>query len=188
VLVVETSCGDFEITLDQEQAPDTAASCVALANAGFFDDTIFHRAVPDFVIQGGDPTGTGSGGPGYSTVDVPPSNAAYTRGVVAMAKTAAEAVDEGERADPGAFADLGRARDPAKGIVGVGRQGVGGRGCPGGKSGRGVGGRALPRQRAGASTRAATLSCGECYLPGSVEGLPESGQDDEVGVQSHDAR
>ena len=87
VLVVETSCGDFEITLDQKLAPNTAASLVALANDGFFDNTTFHRIVPGFVIQGGDPTGMGSGGPGYSTVDPPPSDAAYTRGVVAMAKT-----------------------------------------------------------------------------------------------------
>jgi peptidyl-prolyl cis-trans isomerase B (cyclophilin B) len=86
-LVLETSCGDFEITLDQELAPDTAASLVALASDGFYDNTIIHRVVPDFVIQGGDPSGTGGGGPGYSTVDVPPSGAAYTRGVVAMAKT-----------------------------------------------------------------------------------------------------
>jgi cyclophilin family peptidyl-prolyl cis-trans isomerase len=91
VLVVETSCGTFEITLDQELAPDTAASLVALARSGFYDGTIFHRVVPGFVVQGGDPTGSGSGGPGYTTVDAPPSNAAYTRGVVAMAKTAAEA-------------------------------------------------------------------------------------------------
>jgi peptidyl-prolyl cis-trans isomerase B (cyclophilin B) len=90
VLVLETSCGSFEITLDQDQAPDTAASLVALANDGFYDGTIFHRVVPGFVIQGGDPTGTGGGGPGYSTVDVPPSGAAYTRGVVAMAKTQTE--------------------------------------------------------------------------------------------------
>ena len=89
-LAFETSCGDFEITLDQEFAPDTAASLVALANDGFYDGTIFHRVVPGFVIQGGDPTGTGGGGPGYSTVDVPPSGAAYTRGVVAMAKTQTE--------------------------------------------------------------------------------------------------
>jgi len=90
VLVLETSCGDFEITLDQELAPDTAASLVALANDGFYDGTIFHRVVPGFVIQGGDPTGTGSGGPGYTTVDAPPSDAAYTKGVVAMAKTQTE--------------------------------------------------------------------------------------------------
>jgi peptidyl-prolyl cis-trans isomerase B (cyclophilin B) len=90
VLVMETSCGDFEITLDQELAPDTAASLVALVNDGFYDATIFHRVVPGFVIQGGDPTGMGGGGPGYSTVDAPPSGAAYTRGVVAMAKTQTE--------------------------------------------------------------------------------------------------
>jgi peptidyl-prolyl cis-trans isomerase B (cyclophilin B) len=57
---------------------------------GFFDGTIFHRIVPGFVIQGGDPTGTGTGGPGYSTVDVPPSDARYTKGVVAMAKAGNE--------------------------------------------------------------------------------------------------
>jgi cyclophilin family peptidyl-prolyl cis-trans isomerase len=91
VLVFETSCGDFEVTLDQELAPTTAASLVALANDSFFDNTTFHRIVPDFVIQGGDPTASGSGGPGYSTVDPPPSDAAYTRGVVAMAKTQLEA-------------------------------------------------------------------------------------------------
>jgi cyclophilin family peptidyl-prolyl cis-trans isomerase len=89
-LVFETSCGDFEATLDQGVAPDTAASLVALANDGFYDETTFHRVVPGFVIQGGDPTGRGGGGPGYTTVDVPPSGAAYTRGVVAMAKTPTE--------------------------------------------------------------------------------------------------
>ena len=90
-LVVETNCGAFTMTLDLEQAPKTAASLVALAESGFFDGTIFHRVVPGFVIQGGDPTGTGTGGPGYKTVDVPPSGAAYTSGVVAMAKAGNEA-------------------------------------------------------------------------------------------------
>ena len=71
-LTFDTSCGSFTVTLDPEQAPKTAASLVALANAGYFDDTIFHRVVPGFVIQGGDPTQSGAGGPGYSTVDVPP--------------------------------------------------------------------------------------------------------------------
>jgi peptidyl-prolyl cis-trans isomerase B (cyclophilin B) len=86
-LVVETSCGSFTIGLDLERAPNTSASLVALAQDGYFDDTSFHRVVPDFVIQGGDPTGTGSGGPGYQTVDAPPSDATYVKGVVAMAKT-----------------------------------------------------------------------------------------------------
>ena len=89
-LVVATSCGDFTIELDQTLAPKTAASLVSLAEKGFFDGTTFHRVVPGFVIQGGDPTGTGSGGPGYSTTDVPPSDAKYTTGVVAMAKAGFE--------------------------------------------------------------------------------------------------
>jgi cyclophilin family peptidyl-prolyl cis-trans isomerase len=89
-LVVETNCGQFTIELDQAQAPKTAASLVALAQSGFFDGTTFHRVVPGFVIQGGDPTGSGTGGPGYKTVDVPPQTAAYTEGVVAMAKAGAE--------------------------------------------------------------------------------------------------
>jgi peptidyl-prolyl cis-trans isomerase B (cyclophilin B) len=90
-LVFETSCGSFTVQLDQELAPITSASLVALARDGFYDDTSIHRVVPDFVIQGGDPTGTGAGGPGYSTVDRPPQDAQYVEGVVAMAKTQLEA-------------------------------------------------------------------------------------------------
>ena len=89
-LTFATSCGSFVVTLDLDSAPQTAASLVALAEDGFYDDTTFHRIVPGFVIQGGDPTQTGGGGPGYSTVDVPPADAAYVKGVVAMAKSAAE--------------------------------------------------------------------------------------------------
>jgi cyclophilin family peptidyl-prolyl cis-trans isomerase len=91
VLTFDTSCGSFTVTLDQKLAPSTAASLVALANDGYFDDTIFHRVVPGFVIQGGDPTQTGGGGPGYSTVDKPPADATYPKGTVAMAKSQAEA-------------------------------------------------------------------------------------------------
>jgi peptidyl-prolyl cis-trans isomerase B (cyclophilin B) len=90
-LVFVTNCGSFTVRLDPKLAPKTGASLVKLANNGFYDDTIFHRIVPGFVIQGGDPTQTGSGGPGYSTVDKPPADARYTKGVVAMAKTGAEA-------------------------------------------------------------------------------------------------
>jgi cyclophilin family peptidyl-prolyl cis-trans isomerase len=90
-LVMETNKGSFTVKLDPEQSPCATASLVQLAKKGFFDGTKFHRIVPGFVIQGGDPTGSGSGGPGYSTVDTPPSDASYTKGVVAMAKTAAEA-------------------------------------------------------------------------------------------------
>ena len=89
-LTFETSCGTFVVALDSESAPNTAASLVALAESGFFDDTVFHRIVPGFVIQGGDPTQSGGGGPGYSVVDRPAADARYVRGVVAMAKSAQE--------------------------------------------------------------------------------------------------
>ena len=85
-----TSCGAFTIRLDQKTSPKAAASFAALASSGFFDDTIFHRIVPGFVIQGGDPTASGTGGPGYSTRDRVPANAAYVPGVVAMAKAGNE--------------------------------------------------------------------------------------------------
>ncbi len=89
-VVVATSCGEFTIRLDQKTSPNAAASFAALARSGFFDDTIFHRIVPGFVIQGGDPTVSGSGGPGYSTRDAVPKTAAYGPGVVAMAKAGPE--------------------------------------------------------------------------------------------------
>ncbi len=89
-LTFETSCGSFTITLNLKTAPKTSASLVALAKANFFDDTVFYRIVPDFVVQGGDPTGQGDGDPGYQTVDKPPKNAKYTRGTVAMAKSGSE--------------------------------------------------------------------------------------------------
>jgi peptidyl-prolyl cis-trans isomerase B (cyclophilin B) len=85
-----TNCGSFTFRIDQAQSPHAAASFVTLVQRGFFNQTVFHRIVPGFVIQGGDPTGTGSGGPGYTTVDKPPATAAYTKGVVAMAKTGAQ--------------------------------------------------------------------------------------------------
>jgi peptidyl-prolyl cis-trans isomerase B (cyclophilin B) len=87
---LSTSCGAFTIRLDQKTSPKAAASFAALARSGFFDDTIFHRIVPGFVIQGGDPTASGTGGPGYSTRDRVPASAAYVPGVVAMAKAGNE--------------------------------------------------------------------------------------------------
>ena len=89
-VVLKTSCGDITIRLDQKASPKTAASFAGLAKAGFFDGTVFHRIVPGFVIQGGDPTATGTGGPGYSTRDVPPAGTTYKKGTVAMAKTQTE--------------------------------------------------------------------------------------------------
>jgi peptidyl-prolyl cis-trans isomerase B (cyclophilin B) len=88
--VVDTSCGQFEIQLDSKRAPKTAGSFSYLARKGFYDDLTFHRIVQGFVIQGGDPKGTGMGGPGYSVVEAPPRNLTYTRGIVAMAKTEIE--------------------------------------------------------------------------------------------------
>ena len=87
---VKTNCGTFAFQLDVKRAPNVSASIAYLAGRKFYDGTVFHRIVPGFVIQGGDPTGTGRGGPGYSTVDKPPANASYKRGVVAMAKTGNE--------------------------------------------------------------------------------------------------
>jgi peptidyl-prolyl cis-trans isomerase B (cyclophilin B) len=89
-VVVKTSCGTFEIALDTTRAPKTANSFAFLAEEGFYDDLTFHRVAPGFVIQGGDPEGTGTGGPGYSVDEKPPANLAYTKGIVAMAKSSAE--------------------------------------------------------------------------------------------------
>jgi peptidyl-prolyl cis-trans isomerase B (cyclophilin B) len=90
VAMVETSCGAFEIRLDTERSPDTTASFAHLVDEGVYDGTVFHRIVPDFVIQGGDPRGDGTGGPGYFVDEPPPPDTEYTRGTVAMAKTEVE--------------------------------------------------------------------------------------------------
>jgi peptidyl-prolyl cis-trans isomerase B (cyclophilin B) len=90
VATVSTNCGDFDITLDAKRAPRTGGSFAYLARKGFFDDLTFHRIDPQFVIQGGDPKGDGTGGPGYTIVEKPPADLAYRRGVVAMAKTQLE--------------------------------------------------------------------------------------------------
>jgi peptidyl-prolyl cis-trans isomerase B (cyclophilin B) len=86
VATVVTSCGEFEIALDAKRAPRTGGSFKYLADKGFFDGLTFHRIVAGFVIQGGDPKGDGTGGPGYTVVEKPPAGLASTKGVVAMAK------------------------------------------------------------------------------------------------------
>jgi cyclophilin family peptidyl-prolyl cis-trans isomerase len=91
VATVSTSCGDFQITLDAKRAPKTGGSFKYLADKGFYDGTTFHRIVAGFVIQGGDPKGNGTGGPGYKVVEAPPKDLQYSKGVVAMAKTQLEA-------------------------------------------------------------------------------------------------
>ncbi len=87
---VATSCGRFTIALDTARAPRTTASFAYLARHGVYDDTVFHRIIPGFIVQGGDPTGSGTGGPGYFVDEPPPQNLSYTRGIVAMAKSPVE--------------------------------------------------------------------------------------------------
>jgi cyclophilin family peptidyl-prolyl cis-trans isomerase len=90
VVRLATNCGTIGIELDVKQAPKTTSSFASLVQRGFYDDLTFHRIVPGFVIQGGDPDGNGTGGPGYQVVEAPPHDLQYTRGVVAMAKTEAD--------------------------------------------------------------------------------------------------
>jgi peptidyl-prolyl cis-trans isomerase B (cyclophilin B) len=85
--MVETSCGTFRITLEVTASPKTTSSFAYLARRGFYDDTAFHRIIPGFVVQGGDPTATGTGGPGYFVDEPPPRTTSYTLGTVAMAKS-----------------------------------------------------------------------------------------------------
>jgi cyclophilin family peptidyl-prolyl cis-trans isomerase len=83
---VKTSCGLIVLELDPAAAPETVNSFVFLATEGYFDGSVSHRVLPGFVIQAGDPTGTGRGGPGYVVPDeLPPSGFEYSTGVLAMA-------------------------------------------------------------------------------------------------------
>ena len=76
------------IDLFDDQAPVTVNNFIFLANQGFYDDLVFHRVIPDFMVQGGDPSGTGSGGPGYSFEDeFDPSLRFDRRGLLAMANS-----------------------------------------------------------------------------------------------------
>jgi len=89
-VVVDTSKGAFTFDLATDISPCTTAAFAGLVQKGFFDGLTFHRIVPGFVIQGGDPNGDGTGGPGYSTVDAPPPETSYDKGLVAMAKAGNE--------------------------------------------------------------------------------------------------
>lgn len=81
---IETSAGTMELELFPLDAPMTVNNFVFLAREGFYSGVIFHRVIKGFMIQGGDPTGTGSGGPGYKFADEPVSRK-YSRGTLAMA-------------------------------------------------------------------------------------------------------
>lgn len=85
-VVMSTSCGDITIELDPSIAPETANSFAFLASEGYLDGTVFHRLIPGYIVQGGDPTATGLGGPGYTIPDeFPPAGTVYEHGLIAMA-------------------------------------------------------------------------------------------------------
>jgi len=84
VAILHTTEGDIEIDLSTKATPITVNNFVTLARKGFYDGTIFHRVIKDFMIQGGDPTGTGAGGPGYR-FDDEQFEGEYVQGTVAMA-------------------------------------------------------------------------------------------------------
>ena len=85
-VTLNTPLGAIVIKVEADLSPIAAGNFVALATCGFYDGTVFHRVVPKFVIQGGDPTGTGTGGPGYTIKDEPVT-ATYSRATVAMARS-----------------------------------------------------------------------------------------------------
>jgi cyclophilin family peptidyl-prolyl cis-trans isomerase len=84
--ILHTSKGDIEVALNFGQTSKTVENFVTLSRKNFYDNTIFHRVIKDFMIQGGDPEGTGMGGPGYKFADEP-FTGDYTRGTVAMANS-----------------------------------------------------------------------------------------------------
>jgi len=85
-VTIATALGSMTLKIEADLSPIAAGNFVALAECGYYDGVVFHRVVPGFVIQGGDPTGSGTGGPGYTIKDEPVT-AEYARGVVAMART-----------------------------------------------------------------------------------------------------
>lgn len=83
---IHTAKGVMKIEFFEKDAPNTVANFVKLANEGFYNGVTFHRVIPDFVIQGGDPTGTGAGGPGYKiNCELDGDNQYHDRGVLSMA-------------------------------------------------------------------------------------------------------
>lgn len=92
IVTIETNHGKIEVELYPEIAPNTVNNFISLVKKGFYDGTIFHRVIPGFMIQGGDPEGTGMGGPGYSirgefSHNGFENNLRHTRGVLSMARS-----------------------------------------------------------------------------------------------------
>lgn len=83
--LLETTMGDVKIELFDDAMPITAANFRKLVAQGFYDDTVFHRVIAGFMIQGGDPEGTGLGGPGYTIKDELPAGNRNARGTISMA-------------------------------------------------------------------------------------------------------
>jgi len=85
--LISTNKGDLTVVLDPTKAPGTVNNFVNLARSKYFDDTVCHRAIPTFVVQCGDPTATGAGGPGYAIADELPAAGEYKLGSLAMANS-----------------------------------------------------------------------------------------------------
>jgi len=84
--IIKTEKGDMTVQFYDKDAPGHVANFIKLAKSGFYDGTVFHRVIPDFVVQGGDPTGTGAGGPGYAIdCELDGENQYHDRGVLSMA-------------------------------------------------------------------------------------------------------
>jgi peptidyl-prolyl cis-trans isomerase B (cyclophilin B) len=84
--IIKTEKGDMTVEFYEKDAPKTVENFLKLAKSGYYDGVTFHRVIPDFVIQGGDPTGTGAGGPGYSIdCELDGENQYHDRGVLSMA-------------------------------------------------------------------------------------------------------
>jgi cyclophilin family peptidyl-prolyl cis-trans isomerase len=85
IATLDTNHGEIVIELDPARSPQTVNNFVFLARDGYYDGVVFHRVIENFMIQGGDPTGTGTGGPGYKFRDEIEGHGSYSRGTVAMA-------------------------------------------------------------------------------------------------------
>jgi len=100
--IIKTNKGDIECELRHKEAPYSVTNFIQLARGGYYKGLKFHRYVEDFVIQGGDPTGTGSGGPGYTVVGEVKNGLKHTQGALAFARTS-DAVNPQKRSSGSQF-------------------------------------------------------------------------------------